>query len=124
MNPFVKTFVAAVDLAHRAIVEFTANDGEVTLSTTASGPIAGVVDHPGGAKTGERVDVVLFGPAEVVAGGAILPGRFFVAGAGGKAVAAAPAAGANNVIGGRVLVGAANNDIVKAFINPGSMQGA
>lgn len=124
MNPFVKTFVAAARIEHRTIVVFTGNDGEVTPATNATGRVAGVVDYPGGADAGQRIDVVLFGPADVVAGGTMLPGAFFVANASGQAVAAAPAAGANAVLAGRVLANAVSGDIVKAFVNPGSMQGA
>lgn len=124
MNPFVKTFVASAVLAHQTQVIFTANDGEVGPAVSATGVIAGVVDQPGGAKQGERVDVVLFGPADIVAGGTIAAGAFFTSDANGKAVAAAPAAGVNNVVGGRLLAKAVSGDIVKAFVNPGSFQGA
>ena len=124
MNPFVKTFIAAAALSHRMIVVFTGNDGEVNAAASATGKIAGIVDQPGGAKTGERVDVVLFGPAEVVAGGTIAAGDFITADANGKAIAAAPATGVNNVVAGRTLTKAVEDDIVKAFINPASIQGA
>ncbi len=124
MNPFVKTFVAAAALSHRMLVVFTTNDGEVNAAAAATGKIAGVVDQPGGAKSGERVDVVLFGPAEVVAGGTIAAGDFITSDADGNAVAAAPATGVNNVVAGRSLTKAVEDDIVKVFINPGSLQGA
>ncbi|MBN9243386.1 MAG: DUF2190 family protein [Mesorhizobium sp.] len=124
MNPFVKTFLASAALVHRQLVVFTANDGEVAPAASATGKIAGVVDQPGGAASGGRVDVVLFGPAEVVAGGTIAAGDFITADADGNAVVAAPAAAVNNVVAGRTLAKAVDGDIVKAFINPGSVQGA
>lgn len=123
MTRIIKNFVAAAAVTHRALVKFTANDGEVTLATATTDLIAGVVDYPGGAAIGDRVDVLLFGEAEVVAGGTIAPGAFVTAGAAGVAVAAAPAAGANAHIGGRVLAGAVAGDFVRAFINPGRIQG-
>lgn len=124
MNPFTKTLVAAVAIAHRRFVKFTANDGEVTVATAPTDIIAGVTDYPGGAEAGGRVDVILFGPADVDVGGTIAPGAPITAGPGGKAVAATPAAGVNNNTGGRLLTNGANGDIAKAFINPGIFQGA
>ncbi|WP_457587295.1 hypothetical protein [Ensifer canadensis] len=124
MNPLIKNFVASGAIGHRALLKFTATDGVLAVATAPADVIAGVADCPGGAKDGERFDAVLFGPAEVVCGGAISPGAFITAGAGGKAMAAAPAAGANAVLAGRLLVGGANGDFARAFINPGMMQGA
>ncbi|CAN7258647.1 hypothetical protein [Brucella pseudogrignonensis] len=124
MNPHIKTFVAAGAIGHRRLVKFTANDGEVALATAATDKIAGVVDFPSGAKAGERIDVVLFGPAEVVAGGAIIPGAEFTAGAAGVAVAAAPASGASAVTAGFVMTAAASGDFVRAFIQRGNLTAA
>ncbi|SOC41572.1 hypothetical protein SAMN05892877_10910 [Rhizobium subbaraonis] len=124
MSRIVKNFVAAAAIGHRRLVKFTANDGEVALATAATDLIAGVTDFPGGAEAGDRIDVVLFGQAEVVAGGTIAAGALFTAGAAGAAVAAAPAAGANGSTAGMVLTGAVSGDIVRALINRGSIQGA
>ncbi|CZT36422.1 hypothetical protein [Rhizobium sp. 9140] len=123
MNPFIKAFIASTDLAHRAQVKFTAIDGEVALATAPTDVIAGVVDYPNGAKIGQRVDVVLFGPAEILVGGTVTPGAGITADANGKAVAAAPGAGVNHFIVGRVLTGGVSGDIAKAFINPHRIQG-
>ncbi|WP_411037628.1 hypothetical protein [Shinella sp. BYT-45] len=124
MSRIVKNFVASGAVGHRRLVKFTANDGEVALATAATDLIAGVTDFPGGAESGQRIDVVLFGPAEVVCGGTIAPGAAITAGAGGAAVAAAPAAGANNVTGGFLLQGAVANDIARAIVQRGHIQGA
>lgn len=124
MNPHIKTFVASGAIGHRRLVKFTANDGEVALATAATDIIAGVTDFPSGAADGERIDVILFGPAEVVAGGTIAPGAAITAGAAGAAVAAAPAAGVNNITAGFVMAGAVAGDFVRAFIQRGSIQGA
>lgn len=124
MNPLVKTFVAAGTIAHRRLVTFNANDGEVAQATGPTQRIAGVLDCPGGATVGQRVDVVLFGPAEVDCGGTILPGAYVTADADGKAVAAAPSAGVNNFLAGRLLVNAVSGDIARGLVNPGLMQGA
>ncbi|KQR75755.1 hypothetical protein [Rhizobium sp. Leaf341] len=123
MNPYTKTFVASGDLSHRALVKFTANDGEVALATAPTDLIAGVVDYPNGAKSGGRVDVVLFGPAEVLVGGTVLPGAGITADGTGRAIAAAPGAGINHFVVGRVLTNGVVGDIAKAFINPHRIQG-
>ncbi len=124
MNPHIKTFVASGAIGHRRLVKFTATDGVVALATAATDLIAGVTDFPSGAADGGRVDVIMFGPAEVVAGGNISAGGNITAGAAGAAVAPAPAAGVNNVLAGFVVAGAVAGDIVSAFIQRGSIQGA
>ncbi len=124
MSRIVKNFTASGAIGHRRLVKFTANDGEVALATAATDAIAGVTDFPSGAASGERIDVVLFGQAEVVAGGNLAPGALFTAGAGGVAVAAAPAAGVNASTGGIVLAGAVSGDFVRALVQRGSIQGA
>jgi hypothetical protein len=124
VNRFVKTFIAAGTVGHRRLATFNANDGEIAQATGPTQRLAGVVDFPGGATVGQRVDVVLFGDAEVDFGGTVLPGAYITSDADGKAVAAAPAAGVNNFLGGRALVNAVSGDIARTFINPGMMQGA
>jgi hypothetical protein len=121
MNPHIKTFVASGAIGHRRFVKFTANDGEVALATAATDKIAGVTDFPSGAASGERIDVVMFGPAEVVAGGAITPGALITAGAAGVAVAAAPSAGTSVTTGGFSMVGAASGDFVPVFVQRGAL---
>jgi hypothetical protein len=124
MTRHVKTFVASGAIGHRRLVKFTANEGEVTLATAPTDVIAGVTDHPKGVSGGQRVDVVLFGPAEVVAGGTIGAGISITAGAAGAAVAAAPAAGVNAYTAGFTLTPAVSGDIVRAFVQRGLIQGA
>ncbi|MFB2553345.1 hypothetical protein [Ensifer soli] len=123
MNPHTQTFVASGAIGHRRLVKFTSNDGEVALATAATDLVIGVTDFPNGAVSGGRVDVVMFGPTEVDVGGTITPGAYFVADANGKAVAAAPATGVNNNVGGRLSVNGADGDIARCFVNPVRIQG-
>ena len=122
MNPYVKSYLASTALAHRDLVKFTA-DGVVGLATAATDDIVGVVDYPSGAAIGARADIVRFGPAEVVAAGALTAGGFITANAAGKAVAPAPAAGVNNSVIAVAEVSAVANDIVKVFVQRGRIQG-
>lgn len=124
MTRIVKTFVAAAAIAHRRLVTFTANDGEVALATSATDAIAGVVDFPSGATAGQRIDVVLFGPAEVVCGGDILPGDPITADANGAAVKADPGEGENVSLGGFLLSGAESGDFARAIVQRGTLTGA
>ncbi|WP_320202462.1 hypothetical protein [Agrobacterium rosae] len=123
MNPHTKTFTASGAIGHRRQVKFTATDGVVALATAPTDVIAGVTDFPGGATDGKRIDVVLFGPAEIECGGTMTPGATFTTDATGRAVAAAPAAGVNNYIGGRVHENTVIGDYATAFINPSRIQG-
>lgn len=124
MSRITKTYVAGIALQHRDLVKAGAADGQVVVATAATDDVIGVVDAPGGVASGSRVDVVHLGEAEVRAGGAITRGGYICAGAAGVAVAAAPAAGVNNGVAGRLLmVSAAAGDFAKAFINPARIQG-
>lgn len=123
MSKIVKTYIAGTAIGHRALVKAGAADGEVVVAIAAADDVIGVADAPGGAAIGGRVDIVHFGEAEVLAGGVIARGGWFVAGAAGAAFAAAPAAGVNNGAGGRVLVTSAAGDFVKALILPARIQG-
>lgn len=123
MNKIIKNFTASGAIAHRRLVKFTATDGVVAQASAATDKIAGVVDYPSGAIDGGRVDVVLFGIADVDYGGTVAAGADITSDASGKAVAAAPGAGVNNNTAGRGLTGAIAGDIAKTFINPGKIQG-
>lgn len=123
MTRIVKAFKASGAVAHRRFVKWTATAGVLAAATAATDRIAGVVDFPGGAADGETFDVVLFGLADIDAGGTFSAGGDLVSDASGKAVAAAPAAGVNNFPGGRAIYPAVNGDRVQLFVNPTNLQG-
>ncbi len=123
MNPHTKNFVAAGAIAHRRLLAFNATDGQVAQATGPTDRPAGVADFPGGALATERVDVIQLGPAEVEAGGTILPGASITSDANGRAIAAAPAAGVNAFTWGYTETGAVAGDIVRIFAQRGIMQG-
>jgi hypothetical protein len=124
MKPtLIKQFVAGGAIADRRFVKFGANDDEVVQAAAATDLIVGVSHQPGGVASGERIDVVLSGIAEVDAGGAITRGAKVTSDGNGKAVAAAPAAGANAQVGGIAIRTYANNDVGEVFLSPSVMQG-
>ena len=119
----IKTYIADGAILHRRLVKFSSADGRVVHATAATDAIIGVVDTPGGAVAGERVDVVRTGRAEVEFGGAVTRGALVTADASGRAVAAAPATGANARIIGVAEETCASGDLALITLAPGSIQG-
>jgi hypothetical protein len=85
--------------------------------------LMGVTDRLGAAVAGDRIDVVRSGIAEVEFGGTVARGDPLTADASGRAVAAAPAAGANAYVIGFAEVSGVLGDIGSASILPGRIQG-
>lgn len=113
-NPgLIKTFVAGAAVAAYRIVKFGASDSAVlqaAASTDAPIGVTGIL----GAASGERVDVILSGVAEVEYGGTITRGALITADANGKAVAAS----AGNQIIGRAMVSGVSGDIGSVLLQP------
>lgn len=122
MSQIVKTMNAGGVIAHRRFVKYSA-DGVVVQAAAATDAIIGVSDCPGGVASGARVDIVLFGMTEIEYGGAVTRGGWITSDASGKAVAAAPAAGANASTGGRAPVTTASGDQLSTLFIPGQIQG-
>jgi hypothetical protein len=119
----IKNFVAGGALPAYSPVKFTANAGEVVAAVAAGDKVIGVTTDTVAAN-GERVDVVMFGPAKVVAGAAFAAGDLLMANATSQGIAAAAAAGANvRTFGIAREAAAAANDIVEINVTPGSFQG-
>ncbi len=117
-----KNFIAEAATGAFLIAAYGAADGVVKQATAATDAIVGVfeeLDHA----TGERVDVIRCGPARVRYGGVVTRGAPLTAGAAGKAVVAAPAAGSNVRIIGYAEVAGVDGDIVEMFISVQSFQG-
>lgn len=74
----------------------------------------------------DRIRVDHIGKVDVDAGAAITRGSILTADANGKVIEAAPAAGVNNAVGGRLLgeAATAEDDIVPMLIGVGQVQGA
>lgn len=104
------------------IVKPGAADGEYLQAAAATDFLLGVCEAVGPA-SGERVDVVKSGIADVEFGGTVTRGGPVTSDASGKAVAAAPAAGSNVRIIGFAEVSAVAGDIAQILVAPGVMQG-
>ncbi len=122
-NPgLVKNWVAEGAITKYRIVRLGTADGRVAQAAASTDTLVGVAAELDAAD-GERVDVIHSGIAEVEFGGAVTRGAFVTADAQGRAVAAAPAAGANARIIGIALQTAAAGDILPVLVVPSQIQG-
>ena len=123
-NPVLaKNFVAGAAVAAYRFLKFDSTDGTVIQAAAATDAIIGASTDIAAA-SGERCDAVTVGIAKVESGGTITRGALVTADSNGKAVAAAPSAGANARIAGVAMVSASSGDIFNVLLAPSSMQGA
>lgn len=120
----VKQFKAGAAIAKYRIVKFGSSDEHVVQAAAAADALFGVSVEVGADAAEDRLDVVVAGIAEVEFGGTVTRGALVTSDASGKAVAAAPAQGANVRVLGVARVSAAAGDIGSVILSPGSMQGA
>ncbi|MFN3513452.1 MAG: capsid cement protein [Phenylobacterium sp.] len=118
-------YTAGAAVAPRRIVKFGAADGVVVQSAAATDLSIGVSDSLGAAAAGDGCEVYTSGQGvEIDVGGNITRGQKIVADANGKAVAAAPAQGANVQIVGFANASYVAGDIGEFHLAPSVMQGA
>ncbi|MFN3523929.1 MAG: capsid cement protein [Phenylobacterium sp.] len=111
---------AGAPIAPRRFVKFS-GDRTVVQATAATDAIIGVSDSLGAAATGDRVEIYVMGPGlEVEAGGNITRGAEITSDANGKAVAAAPAAGASCRTAGVAMASYVAGDVAEYLAAPGS----
>lgn len=97
-------------------------DFTVVIATAATDLLIGTSDALGKV-TGELVDIDVRPIAEVRLGGSVTRGQQLTANASGKAVTAAPAAGANVRVIGVALKSGAADDVVPYLRALGTVQG-
>jgi hypothetical protein len=114
--------VAGGAVGARRIVMPHTTAGQFVVSN-AAGAFLGVCSQPGGAASGERMDITVSGLVEVVAGGAVTAGAPVTSDANGAAVAAAPGAGVNARVLGYAHEAAASGDIFRVQLSLHTMQG-
>jgi hypothetical protein len=123
MNPLLhKNFTAGGAIAPYRIVTFSAAD-TVIQAAAATNPLIGVNDDVAPV-SGERTDIIMAGIALIEAGAAFALTARITSDATGRAVAAAPSAGANvNCIGYPMEPAVAAGDLIRVLIAPHSFQG-
>jgi len=105
------------------IVKFGSADDTAAQASAATDYLLGISNNLGAAATDTRFDVHLAGIAEVEYGGNVTRGQPLTADGDGKAIAAAPQAGANMRIIGFAVISGVSGDIGAAQVAPGQIQG-
>lgn len=124
MNPSLfKARTAAGAIAPYRFVKHGAADNQVAQAAGATDKLCGVVQQLGAAKAGDTVDIAKGGIVGIELGGPVTRGDPLTSDASGKAVVAAPAAGASVRIGGFAEVSGIAGDIIDMEYAPGVMQG-
>lgn len=121
-SKIIETYDAGGVLSKFRIVKHGADDDSVLQATASTEALLGVSDVLDIA-SGERVDVIEHGIAEVEFGGTVTRGDPLTSDANGKAILASPAAGVNARIIGWAGVSAVAGDIAKVRINLSQIQG-
>lgn len=115
-NPVLtKAFVAGNTIAGNRIVFQPANDDGVTAAGNSSDLSIGITESID-VVTGERVDVILVGIADLKLGGSVARGQLVTSGAAGVGVAAITA-GTDRVIG-VALASGVSGDIIPVLVAP------
>lgn len=117
-----RTYVATAVVNKHRIIKL-ASQSTALQAAAATDKLVGVADSLGADTIGDTFDVILDGVATVELGGNVAVGDLLTADADGKAVVAAPAAGANARIIGYALVAGVSGDLGSVAIHPGSVQG-
>ena len=119
----VKNYIADGAIPAYTIVKQNAADDHIVAAAAATDLFIGVTMELAAA-TNERADVQMLGIAYVVAGAAVTRGNRVTADASGRAVAAAPAGGVNNVVIGTALESAtAAGDVIRVLLGLSTIQG-
>lgn len=119
----VKSFVAQGPIADKRYVMPGDKDGTVLQATGSTSALLGVADVPNGAKTGDKVDVVLLGWTAVEYGGTLTRGSLLTSDSVGRAIAATPAAGVNARIAGMALYSGVSGDVMDHLLSQSQAQG-
>jgi hypothetical protein len=115
-------FLATAAILGNRIVKYGANDGEAVQATANNEAFAGISDRVG-ADVGDTIDVKQAGFSPVEYGGAVTRGAYLTSDAQGRAIAAAPGAGANMDVVGRATVSGVLGDIGGVVIGFTRIQG-
>lgn len=121
-NGLTKSYTAEAAISANRIVKVGAADYGVLTAAAVSDKLLGITTEIDAA-SGERVDVIHEGIADLKLGGTVARGDFLTSDASGQGVAAAPAAGTNNQIIGKALVSGVSGDVIPVLISPSMLQG-
>lgn len=121
-NGLTKAYTAEGAIGANLLVKPGAADFGLLAAAAVGDLIIGVSTEIAAA-SGERVDVIHAGIADVKLGGTVTRGNPITSDASGQGVAAAPAAGVNNRIVGFALTSGVSGDIIPVMLDLGYIQG-
>ncbi len=121
-NGLTKSYLAEGAISASRIVKVGAADWGALQAAAVSDKLIGISTEIDSA-SGERIDVVQEGIADLKLGGTVARGDLLTSDASGQGVTAAPAAGTNNRVVGVALVSGVSGDIIPVQISLGSFQG-
>jgi Uncharacterized conserved protein (DUF2190) len=121
-NGLTKSYTAEAAIAAQRIVKVGAADYGVLQAAAVGDKLIGVSTEID-ATTGERIDVIHEGIADLKIGGTVARGDLLTSDASGQGVTAAPAAGTNNRTIGVALISGVTGDVIPVLVAPGSFQG-
>lgn len=117
-----KSYTAEGAISANRIVKVGAADWGALQAAAVSDKLIGISTEIDAA-SGERVDVVHEGIADLKLGGTVARGDFLTSDASGQGVVAAPAGGTNNQIIGKALISGVSGDIIPVLVAPSMLQG-
>lgn len=121
-NGLTKSYLAEGAIAANIIVKVGAADYGVLAAAAVSDKFIGISTEIDVA-SGERIDVIHEGIADLKLGGTVARGDFITTNASGQGVAAAPSAGTNNQIVGKALVSGVSGDVIPVLVAVSMLQG-
>jgi len=121
-NGLTKNYLAEAAISGQRIVKAGANDYGVLAAAAVSDKFLGISTEIDAA-SGERVDVIHEGIADLKLGGTVTRGDFLTSDASGQGVTAAPGAGTNNQVIGKALISGVSGDVIPVLISPSMLQG-
>lgn len=121
-NGLTKSYTAEGAIGANLIVKPGAADYGALVAAAVSDKSIGISTEIAAA-SGERVDVIQEGIADLKLGGTVTRGDLLTSDASGQGVTAAPAAGTNNRIVGVALISGVSGDIIPVQIQQSMMQG-
>src|SRR5512133_80103 len=118
-----KSYSAEGAISPCRIVKPGAADYGVLQAAAVGDKLVGITVPLVSAATGDTVDVIHDGIADLQLGGTVTRGDLLTSDATGQGVTAAPAAGTNNRVIGVALVSGVSGDIIPVLLSAGSFQG-
>lgn len=119
----IKSYSAEGTILPCRMVKPGAADYGVVVAAAVSDKIIGVTMPLVSVVSGDTVEVMHDGIADLQLGGTVVRGDFLTSDANGQGLAAAPVGGTNNMVVGRALVSGVSGDIIPVLLSITSFQG-